>query len=144
LEVKDGPIPVLLTCALLDDADRSQVCLIVHDLRDLRAREQLRVAKEAAEQANRAKDDFLAMVSHELRSPITVILGWTRMLQMNRVGRETLSLAVDSIHHSTSRILKLADDTLAASRLNSGKVTLQPQPIDLRLSVQSALDVIRF
>jgi len=144
LDAKGGPLPVLLVSALLDDADRSQVCLIVHDLRDLRAREQLRVAKEAAEQANRSKDDFLAMVSHELRSPITVILGWTRMLQMNRLDRETRTLAVEHIQQSTSRLLKLVDDILDASRLSDGRIVLQREVLDLRDCIRSSVESVRF
>ena len=140
----EGPIPVALAVTVLDDFDGSQYCMIVNDLRDQRSREQLRAAKEAAEVANRAKDDFLAMVSHELRSPITVILGWTRMLQMNRVDRDTLALGIDNIHHSTARLLKLVEDILDASRLSSGKITLQTEAVDLRDIVRQSLDSVRF
>jgi PAS domain S-box-containing protein len=140
----DGPIPITVSATLLREGDLSDYCVIVNDLRDQRAREQLRAAKEAAELANRAKDDFLAMVSHELRSPITVILGWTRMLQMNRVDRDTLSLGVDHIHNSTARLLKLVEDILDASRLSSGKVTLQSDVLDLRECVQASIDAVRF
>ena len=144
LVAPDGPIPVTIASTLLSDSDGSHFCLIVSDLRDQRAREQLRVAKEEAELANRTKDDFLAMVSHELRSPITVILGWTRMLQMNRVDRDTLSLGIDNIHNSTARLLKLVEDILDASRLSSGKMTFQPEVLDLRGMVRSSLDSVQF
>jgi CheY-like chemotaxis protein/nitrogen-specific signal transduction histidine kinase len=128
----------------LRDSGGSQHCLIVSDLRDQRSREQLRAAKDAAELANRAKDDFLAMVSHELRSPITVILGWTRMLQMNRVDRDTLSLAVDSIHGSTARLLKLVEEILDASRLRGGKLALEMEVVDLREAVRASLQAVHF
>lgn len=144
LETADGPVPVSISSTALRDAGGSQFCLVVNDLRDARAREQLRAAKEAAELANKTKDDFLAMVSHELRSPITVILGWIRMLQMNRVDRDTLTLAVDSMHHSTARLLKLVEDILDASRLSSGKVTLEPAVVDLRDAVRASMQSVRF
>ena len=144
LQTRAGAIPVAVSSTPFVDSDGSYFCLIVNDLRDQRAREQLRAAKEAAEVANRAKDDFLAMVSHELRSPITVILGWTRMLQMNRVDRDMATLAVDSIHHSTTRLLKLVEDILDASRLSSGKLALHFEVTDLRDIVRRSLDAVRF
>jgi PAS domain S-box-containing protein len=144
LHGSDGPVPVAVSATLLDDSDGSNYCLIVNDLRDQRAREQLRAAKDAAELANRTKDDFLAMVSHELRSPITVILGWTRMLQMNRVNRDTLTMAVNSIHQGTARLLKLVEDILDASRLNSGTINLQLEVVDLRESVRTSVTSVQF
>lgn len=144
LQTASGPIPVSLGATTLSDDDGSHYCVLVNDLREQRAREQLRAAKEAAEIANRAKDEFLAIVSHELRSPITVILGWTRMLQMNRIDRETLTLAIDSIHHSTTRLFKLVDDILDASRLSSGKLTLHAEVTDLREIVSASLNAVRF
>lgn len=138
-----GVIPIAITSTPLNDEGGAHFCLVVHDLREQRAREQLRAAKEAAELANRAKDDFLAMVSHELRSPITVILGWTRLLQMNRVDHETGMLAIDNIQNSTGRLLKLVDDILDASRLQSGKVQLQMEVLDLRDSIRSSLEAMR-
>ncbi len=143
LETKGGVVPANVISALIDDGDGS-LCLIVHDLRNQRAREDLLVAKEAAEQANRSKDDFLAMVSHELRSPITVILGWTRMLQMNRLDRDTRKLAVESIQQSTSRLLKLVDDILDVSRLSDGRLTLQREVLDLRDCVRASVESVRF
>ena len=140
----EGEFPVSVVATQLNDVDGSHFCLVVTDLRDQRSREQLRAAKEAAELANRAKDDFLAMVSHELRSPITVILGWTRMLQMNRVDRDTVSLAVDSIHHSTARLLKLVEDILDASRLSSGKTALEMAVYDFRDTVRGSFESVRF
>jgi PAS domain S-box-containing protein len=139
-----GDVPVSISSTPLVDTDGSYFCLIVSDLREERDRDQLRAAKDAAEVANRSKDDFLAMVSHELRSPITVILGWTRMLQMNRVDRDTLNLAVNSIHHSTARLLKLVDDILDASRLSSGKLALQIEVADFRDIVRRSLESVRF
>jgi len=138
-----GTIPVAVASTLLSDPDGSHFCLVINDLRDQKTRDQLRAAKEAAELANRTKDDFLAMVSHELRSPITVILGWTRMLQMNRVDRETVTLGVDNIHNSTARLLKLVEDILDASRLSSGKTNFQPEVVDLRDAVRTSLDSVR-
>jgi len=138
-----GTIPVAVASTLISDPDGSHFCLVINDLRDQKTRDQLRAAKEAAELANRTKDDFLAMVSHELRSPITVILGWTRMLQMNRVDRDTVTLGVDNIHNSTARLLKLVEDILDASRLSSGKINFQPEVLDLRDTVRTSLDSVR-
>ena len=80
------------------------------------------------ERANRAKDDFLAILSHELRTPMTAILGWASMLQLGGLGEGTMESALDTIVQSTRAQAKLIDDLLDVSRIVAGKMQLALQP----------------
>lgn len=126
----EGEVPVQVSGSRLVDNDEILYVLILTDIRERRHREEMRAAKEAAEQANRAKDEFLATVSHEVRAPITSILGWIRMMQMNLVDPENHASALEKIAASTMALSKLVDDILDVSRLNSGKLSLQMERID--------------
>jgi PAS domain S-box-containing protein len=83
------------------------------------------------QQANRAKDDFLAMLSHEMRTPMTSILGWSRILHDGGVDAETQKTALDAILRSAQAQASLIEDVLDMSRIISGKLQLDPQPVDL-------------
>ncbi|HJT16732.1 MAG TPA: ATP-binding protein [Thermoanaerobaculia bacterium] len=96
-----------------------------------------------AQNANRAKDEFLATLSHELRTPITATLGWASMLRMGIVSPENMKLAVDAIERSTRAQAKLIDDILDVSRIVAGKFQLNLGPVHLPSIVQAAADAIR-
>jgi PAS domain S-box-containing protein len=85
-----------------------------------------------AESSNRAKDDFLATLSHELRTPLTSILGWAKMLSVGGLDEETLRTAISTIEQSARTQALLIDDLLDVSRVVSGKLSLQNEPVDLR------------
>ncbi|HEX3582651.1 MAG TPA: ATP-binding protein [Thermoanaerobaculia bacterium] len=84
-----------------------------------------------AEASNRAKDDFLATLSHELRTPLTSILGWAKMLSIGGLDEETLRIAIGTIEQSARTQALLVDDLLDVSRVVSGKLSLQSEPVDL-------------
>jgi signal transduction histidine kinase len=112
-----------------------------------REEERLRVvreqqAREAAEAANRAKDDFLAMISHELRSPLNAILGWTRILRSDNVDAETVGRALETIEHSAKSQAQMIDDLLDVSRIINGDLRLNPIAVNLSAIVQRALEAI--
>jgi PAS domain S-box-containing protein len=100
-------------------------------------------ARAHAEVANRAKDDFLATVSHELRTPLTAILGWTRMLRTGAVEPEALPRALETIERNARVQAQLIEDILDVSRIVTGKMRLEPRPIDLRSVLQVALETVR-
>ncbi|HEX3582656.1 MAG TPA: ATP-binding protein [Thermoanaerobaculia bacterium] len=110
-------------------------------MKDLLAREQR--ARSEAEAANHAKDDFLAMLSHELRTPMTAILGWSRVLQESGVDDATFSDAIESILRSAQAQALLIDDVLDMSRIIAGKMQLDPQPVDLADPVQAAMQTVQ-
>jgi PAS domain S-box-containing protein len=85
-----------------------------------------------AESSNRAKDDFLATLSHELRTPLTSILGWAKMLSIGGLDEETMRTAISTIEQSARTQALLVDDLLDVSRVVSGKLSLQNEPVDLR------------
>jgi PAS domain S-box-containing protein len=94
-----------------------------------------------AQAANRAKDEFLATLSHELRTPMTSILGWARMLSMGLSPEESRD-AVDAIEKSAQVQAQLIDDILDVSRIISGKLRVNPEPVDLRTVAQAALATV--
>jgi signal transduction histidine kinase len=100
-------------------------------------------ARDAAEDANRAKDEFLAVVSHELRTPLTPILSWTRMLRAGTLDERAAGRAVDVIERNARSQAQLIDDLLDESRIIAGKVRLDVQQIELRPIVDAAVESVR-
>jgi len=100
-------------------------------------------ARRAAERENTIKDQFLATLSHELRSPLTPILGWTTMLRSGQLAPEDAARALDVIERNAKLQAQLIDDLLDVSRIVSGKLRMDLRPIDLRGVVEAALDAVR-
>ncbi len=94
-------------------------------------------------QANRAKDDFLATLSHELRTPMTSILGWSRLLQTGDLDPEAGAGALESIVQSAQAQAALIDDVLDVSRIIAGKLQIQPEPVDMSDIVHAALNTVQ-
>jgi signal transduction histidine kinase len=88
-------------------------------------------ARADAEEANRHKDEFLSIVSHELRSPLNAVLGWAAMLQKDTSNKALTARAVQSIHDNAARQARLIDDLLDVSRIVAGRTSLDLQEIDL-------------
>ena len=99
-------------------------------------------AKKEAEEAARAKDEFLSVVSHELRTPLNGILGWAQILQSRRPNPETTERAVEAILRGARSQSKLIEDILDYTRIISGKLRLEVEPFDLLMVVESAIDVV--
>ena len=96
-----------------------------------------------AQQANRAKDEFLAKLSHELRTPLTAILGWARMLRLGIDDSETFNLALETIERSARAQATLIDDILDLSKVASGKIAMESERVDLTNIVNNAVDTVR-
>jgi PAS domain S-box-containing protein len=94
----------------------------------------------AAESANRAKDAFLAIVSHELRSPLSPILAWARMLRMKTLDEKNSTRALEVIERAALAQAQLIDDLLDVSRIASGKLRLEVRPVDLGAVVERDRD----
>ena len=88
-------------------------------------------ARDEAEEANRAKDFFLAVVSHELRSPLNAILGWTKILLTKEVDDETRTNALETIEKSARSQAKLIEDLIDSARVSSGKLRLELRPLNI-------------
>jgi len=97
-----------------------------------------------AERANRAKDEFLAIVSHELRSPLNALRGWGHLLANTRpLDAGLIDRATKAIKRNVDHQARLIGDLLDTSRLISGKLTLERQPLNLVDVVHAALEVVR-
>ncbi len=91
---------------------------------------ELERSKEKAESASRAKGEFLATISHELRTPMNAILGFTELLR-NKAGRRLKKEYVDAIESSGKNLLLMINDILDLSKIESGNVELKQQPVNL-------------
>jgi PAS domain S-box-containing protein len=140
----DGSVlPVSLAAALLTVDDARSVGVMVTDLSWQKRTEALKRAHEVAEAANQAKDDFLAILSHELRSPLSAILTWARMLRLGRLDAERTGTALETIERSARLQVRLIEDLLDVSRIVSGKLTLERGVVELRDVVSAAVESAR-
>lgn len=106
-----------------------------------RIAERLRRSEADLQHANRAKDEFLATLSHELRTPMTAILGWSKLLA-DPLDEETRASAIDAIQKSSRAQAQLIDDLLDVSRITAGKLRIEPRPIELAPTVSAAVDAV--
>jgi len=104
-----------------------------------RAKGEAEQARALAETANRAKDEFLAMLGHELRNPLSPILTALQLMRMRgQVGREH---AV--IERQVGHLVRLVDDLLDVSRITRGKIELRREPLELAAAVAAGLEMAR-
>ncbi|HEX6729507.1 MAG TPA: response regulator [Pyrinomonadaceae bacterium] len=106
-----------------------------------RTMELTRLNEELAD-ANRAKDVFLATLSHELRTPLTPVVGWIKLLRNGTLDSNGVAQALDAIERNAWLQSRLIDDLLDTSRIATGKLHFEPQPIDLNASVKAAVDTV--
>jgi signal transduction histidine kinase/ActR/RegA family two-component response regulator len=102
-----------------------------------------KVARAQAESANRAKDEFLAVVSHELRAPLNAILGWVQIMLTRQFDQESATSALQAIERSAKSQAKLVEDILDASRISTGRLRLDVRPVDPAAIVNAVLDTVR-
>ena len=102
-----------------------------------------REARAAAEVSNRVKDEFLAMVSHELRTPLNAIVGWTQLLKNGKLDEGQSDRAIQTIDRNAKAQATIINELLDMSRIISGKLKLDRQPIDLAGVINAAMDVVR-
>jgi PAS domain S-box-containing protein len=117
---------------------------MAHDVTERRralARE--REARKEAEEANRLKDDFLATLSHELRTPLTSILGWSSMLCQGTLDESAVRNALEAINRNARAQAQIIDDLLDVSRIITGQLRLDVQPIELTSVIGAAVESIR-
>jgi PAS domain S-box-containing protein len=113
------------TAALLEEANRAE-----------------RAAKQEAELANHLKDQFLATVSHELRAPLSAVLGWAEMLRTGTLDETRRQRALEAVYDNARQQARLIDDLLDVSRIVSGKMEVTRSAVDLRGVVRGALETV--
>jgi two-component system, chemotaxis family, CheB/CheR fusion protein len=147
-----GQKTMLLNACKLQRED--QALMILLSIEDITNRKQLeaersqllqqeQLARQQAESANRSKDEFLANLSHELRNPLTPILGWAQILRSGKLKEAAVTRALEVIERSARAQSQLIEDILDISRITSGKLALDRSLIDLLVVVQSAIDGVQ-
>ena len=104
---------------------------------------QLRVVTKEAEAANKKKSAFIANISHEVRTPLNAIVGFSELLASSEYSEEEKIRFAGEVNHSSELLLNLVNDVLDLSRLESGKIKFSVKPNDLVACCQRALDSIR-
>jgi signal transduction histidine kinase/PleD family two-component response regulator len=105
-----------------------------------RAMRTAEAARAEAEAANRAKDEFLATVSHELRSPLQGIMGWLSLLKQGRLDATRSARAFEAVERSVRLQAQLVHDIMDVSRIAAGKVEIERLPLDLTDVVRKTVD----
>lgn len=123
-------------------------CTDIHDQKELEIeREHLfqleRTAREAAERANRIKDEFLAVLSHELRSPLNPILGWSKLLQTRKLDETKTLEALVTIERNARVQVQLIDDLLDVAKILRGKLSLTMTSVNLSSVIAAAIETVR-
>lgn len=107
------------------------------------ARSAAEASREEAQAANRIKDEFLAVLSHELRSPLNPILGWSRLLQNGSLDEAKTKIALSTIERNAKLQAELIEDLLDVSRILRGKLRLTSSPINLASTIKAAIETVR-
>jgi len=102
-----------------------------------------KLARAEAEAANRIKDEFLAVLSHELRSPLNPILGWAKLLQSRKFNETALQKALSTIERNAKLQAQLIEDLLDVSRILQGKLNLKMMSVNLASTIEAAMETVR-
>jgi PAS domain S-box-containing protein len=144
---KDGALIWMQTSVtLLRDAagaPRRFISVVEDNTQRKAALEVERAARAEAERLGEMKDQFLATLSHELRTPLSAILGWSQVLQRREFGREEQLKAVQTIERNARVQAQLIEDLLDMSRIASGKLRLDVQPVEPAAVAEAAVQTLR-
>ncbi|UKO97589.1 chemotaxis protein CheB [Nostoc sp. UHCC 0870] len=137
---------------IIQQGDDERILLAIEDISDrqqfelersqLLAQEQL--ARQDAETANQAKNEFLSNLSHELRNPLHTILGWAQLFRTRNLDQATVTRAWEVVERSAKMQAQLIDDMLDVSRITSGKLHLNTHLVDLVSVVDAAIESVQF
>jgi PAS domain S-box-containing protein len=100
-------------------------------------------ARAQAERAAQLKDEFLATLSHELRSPMSAILGWLQLMKSGKLGEPDRARALETIERNARLQSQLIEDLLDVSRIITGKLEIEAKPVLLERVIEAAVDSIR-
>jgi two-component system, chemotaxis family, CheB/CheR fusion protein len=132
---------------IIEGGDTPRILLSIEDITQQKQFEaerahllsQEQLARQEAETANRAKDDFLSNLSHELRNPLTAIIGWAQLIQSHKLDAARIDRGLEVIYHSAKAQSQLIEDMLDLSRIASGKLHLNLQRLDLVSAINVAI-----
>lgn len=146
-----GHKKMLFNVRRITQVDQEMILLAIEDITEQKRLEteltqllaQEQSARAAAETANRAKDEFLSMLSHELRNPLNSMLGWAQLLRRQNLDAARLTQGLEVIERSAKAQTQLIEDLLDISRITSGKLRLNVHLIELAPVIKAALEVVR-
>jgi two-component system, chemotaxis family, CheB/CheR fusion protein len=133
---------------IIEEGNTQRILLAIEDVTERRQFEtersqllmQEQAARQEAETANRAKDVFLSNLSHELRNPLNIMLGWLKMLRTRKFDETATARALETIERSAKAQAQLIEDMLDVSRIVSGKLQLKTQLLDLAPVIEAAIE----
>jgi PAS domain S-box-containing protein len=141
---KDGGRMFLeINASAIEYEGRPAILSINRDVTERRRAEELRLAKEAAEQAGQAKGRFLANMSHEIRTPMAGVLGLIGLLRKTGLSAQQADYA-ELIESSAASLLRLLDDVLDFSKIDAGELVLERVPFDLKGTLGQIVELLRF
>lgn len=117
--------------------------IVTHDLTESEAVQAQRKRADGLAAANRSKEEFMALLSHELRNPLSPILNAIHILRHMKTNDPIVEQAATTIDRQVGIMVRLVDDLLDASRITKGKLRLVKERIDLRIAVQRAVESVR-
>ncbi|MEP6902168.1 MAG: HAMP domain-containing sensor histidine kinase [Actinomycetota bacterium] len=120
---------------------RSAKLLYEADIKEKQSFAEMQTAYKMAEEANRAKDEFISVVSHELRTPLNAILGWLQIIKTNP-GEENMRRAFEIIGRQSETQLRLVEDLLDTSRIISGKMRLEIKSLQIENVIAEAIESV--
>ncbi|MBD1841306.1 response regulator [Coleofasciculus sp. FACHB-64] len=141
-----------IVTSLRDESGQVQgLAKIMRDFTDRKQAEEERTrllaraqeARTQAESANRMKDEFLATLSHELRSPLNAMLGWTSLLRTRKFDAATTARAIETIERNAKAQARLIEDLLDVSRIIRGQLRLTVRSMELIPVIESAINTVR-
>jgi PAS domain S-box-containing protein len=127
----------------LPDGQFGVICYYFNSTRLRQSEQREQVLRQTAEQANRAKDEFLAMVSHELRNPLSAILGWAAILKQGDTPAERVEQAYEVIERNARAEARLVESLLELSRIAAGQLKLDSERVDLPVLLETIIDSVR-
>ena len=132
--------------AQMDRDDQGKQLRLTGTVQDITTRKQVEQelieAKVIAERASKAKSEFLSRMSHELRTPMNAILGFTQVLETDKLGSEQIEF-VGEIHRAGDHLLELINELLDMSRIEAGKLTTVLQPVAVKSVVTAACQIVQ-
>ncbi|MGG6270463.1 PAS domain S-box protein [Leptolyngbya sp. AN03gr2] len=151
---KDGSLVDVAVTISPIRTEKNEIIGVSATMRDITAQKQLeqererllreaQAAREEAEAANRSKDEFVAVVAHELRSPLNSISGWAKLLQARKLDEATMARALDAIWRNTQVQVQLVEDLLDISRIVRGALQITFAPVDWITVIEAALEIVR-
>lgn len=127
----------------LPDGRHGVVCYFRDVSQQVQARKEIERSRDALRESARRKDEFLAMLAHELRNPLAPIRNASQILKLPGVDEKTRRAASDMLDRQVGQMVRLVDDLLDVSRITRGRIGLRKQRIELAMIVNQAVETVR-